>query len=173
MEVVDSVTIRGQQSFAKYNQLNLIEIKIEGVINILKNKKNATYRFVPTGLPFSSSTKNNTEQIFIAANGLNKAKGSLLKRKILKIYSLGVINLNQVNIWDNTKKGVWNWTNKTFDELKSIQKTDHFAFSFKTRNLNDLLTFQFTFLDSNNKKVEFIDNEKKITILNFRTEVLK
>ena len=56
MNVVDSVMIRRQQSFEKYNQLNPIEIKIEDdkVIHILKMVKNATYHFIPVGLLFSS-----------------------------------------------------------------------------------------------------------------------
>lgn len=41
MEIVDSVMIRGQQSFEKYDQLNPIEIEIEHdrVINSLKKTK--------------------------------------------------------------------------------------------------------------------------------------
>ena len=45
--------------------------------------------------------------------------------------------------------------------------------SFKTENLNDLLNFNFYLLDSENKGIEFIDDKKKMSILNFRIEVLQ
>lgn len=61
----------------------------------------------------------------------------------------------------------------TFDKLKYIQKTDRFRFSFTRNNLIDLLSFEFYLLDSENKEDQFIDNEKKISILNYETEVLQ
>ena len=61
---------------------------------------------------------------------------------------LGVINLAQINNWENT-----NWESITFDKSKNTQKTDHFKFSFKENNLNDLLSFQFSLIDSGNKKI--------------------
>ena len=111
MEILNSIMIRGQKSFETYDQLNPVEIKIEDdcIINILKSKKNETYRFVPISLLFSSGIKNDTEQIFIVTNGLNKAKDSLINGKIYKI--LAVINLAQTNNWENTK-GVSNWIKK-------------------------------------------------------------
>ena len=68
MEIVNSVMINGQQSFEKHNQLNPVEIKIgdNQVINLLR-KKNATYRFIPICLLFSSWIKNNTNQILLLA----------------------------------------------------------------------------------------------------------
>lgn len=93
----------------------------------------------------------------------------LINGKIYKI--LGIINLNQINNLNNTK-GVSNWISVTFDKLENMQKIDHFGSSFKTNNLNDLLSFQFTLLDTNNKKIEFIDNQKKISILNFKIGIL-
>ena len=93
----------------------------------------------------------------------------LINWKIYKI--LGIINLNQINNLNNTK-GVSNWISVTFDKLENMQKIDHSGSSFKTNNLNDLLSFQFTLLDTNNKKIEFIDNQKKISILNFKIGIL-
>lgn len=93
----------------------------------------------------------------------------LINGKIYKI--LGIINLNQINNLNNTK-GVSNWISVTFDKLENMQKIDHFGSSFKTNNLNDLLSFQFTLLDTNNKKIEFTDNQKKISILNFKIGIL-
>ena len=93
----------------------------------------------------------------------------LINGKIYKI--LGIINLNQINNLNNTK-GVSNWISVTFDKLENMQKIDHSGSSFKTNNLNDLLSFQFTLLDTNNKKIEFIDNQKKISTLNFKIGIL-
>lgn len=57
--------------------------------------------------------------------------------------------------------------------VKKHKRTNYFAFSFTTLNLNDLLSFQLYLLDSENKKIEFNDDEKKNSILNFKTEVLQ
>ena len=77
--------IRGQKSFEKYNQLSLIEIKIEDnrLIDVLRNR-NVKYRFIPIDLLLSSGIKNDTNQIFIVNNGLSNAKDSLINRKIYK-----------------------------------------------------------------------------------------
>ena len=39
--------------------------------------------------------------------------------------------------------------------------------------MNDLLSFNFYLLNSENKGIEFIDDEKEISILNFKIEVLQ
>lgn len=59
-------------------------------------------------------------------------------------------------------KGATSQVNVPFDQLRNTQNTNHFGFSFKTKNLNDLLGFSFYLNDSNNKGIEFIDDEKKI-----------
>ena len=75
MNAWDSVMIRGQQSFEKYNQLNLIKIKKDNhVIHVLKNAKNAIYYFISIGLLLSSGMKNDADRIFIVSEGLNNAK---------------------------------------------------------------------------------------------------
>ena len=60
-----------------------------------------------------------------------------------------------------------------FHELKNTQKTDHFGSSFTTKNLDNLLSSNFYLSDFENKGTEFIDDEKKIHILDFKIEVLK
>ena len=35
-------------------------------------------------------------------------------------------------------KGTLHWESVTFGKHKNTQKTDHFGFSFKTKNLNNL-----------------------------------
>ena len=39
--------------------------------------------------------------------------------------------------------------------------------------MNDLLSFNFYLLNSENKGTEFIDDEKEISLLNFKIEVLQ
>lgn len=56
---------------------------------------------------------------------------------------------------------------------KYTKKPDRFRFSFTRKKLIDLLSYKFYLLDSENKEVEFIDNEKKISTLNYETEVLQ
>ena len=77
--------IGSQWGFEKHDQLNPIEIEIEDyrVINLLRRNKNATYTFISIGLLFSSELKKNTNQIFIASNGLNNAKDSLINGNML------------------------------------------------------------------------------------------
>ena len=54
--------------------------------------------------------------------------------------------------------------------MATAQKADHFGFRSKTNNLNNLLSYQFTGLDSDNEKIEFIDNKTKVKVLNFKIE---
>ena len=43
----------------------------------------------------------------------------------------------------------------------------------KQKNLNDLPSFSFYLIDSNNNEIKFIDGEKKISILNFKIEIFQ
>ena len=97
MEILNSVMMRDKQSFIIYEQLNRMDIKIEDnrVINILKSKKNSTYRFIRIDLLFSSGIINDARKIFIVTNGFKKAKDSLRKGKIYEI--VGAINLTEIN----------------------------------------------------------------------------
>ena len=47
----------------------------------------------------------------------------------------------------------------------------HLCFPFMTLALNDLLNFSINLIDDNNKQIEFVSNEKKISILNFKIDV--
>ena len=130
--------------FQKYNQLILIEVKIEDdeILNMLNKYKSDTFQFVPVGLLFNSGIKDMTEQIFITVNGLNNPKISLINGKILNI--LAVIYLQQIKKWDSVNGSLY-WVNVILDKLKNIEKTDYFRFSFRTKNLNDLLSFSSLF----------------------------
>ena len=95
--------IRGKQGFEKYELITPIEIKIENerVMNTLKNEK-ATYRFVPVGLLFRSTIKNDADQILIVSNRLNYRQNALLNGKMYKI--LEVINLTRFIIGKRQKE---------------------------------------------------------------------
>ena len=47
----------------------------------------------------------------------------------------------------------------------------HLCFPFSTKTLNDLSSFSIYLLDDYNKEITFEDNEKKISILNFKIDV--
>ena len=97
------------------------------------------------GLLFSRGIENDKNQIFITANGLNNVKMLLINGKIYN--TLAVINLEEIKNWKNMKS-TSQWVSVKFDEHKNTQKTDHFSFSFKTKNLNNLLSFSFYLHDS-------------------------
>lgn len=94
----------------------------------------------------------------IVSYRLNSAKDSLINRKIYKI--LAITNINQITNWVKTK-GIFNCVSATFDELKKNTKTYNFAFSFHTEILEDLLSFQFTLLNSDNKKLNSSATKRK------------
>ena len=50
-------------------------------------------------------------------------------------------------------------------KFRPTYQTEHFGFGFKTQNLKDILGFQFTLLDFNTNKIEFVDGKKKKSIL--------
>ena len=63
------------------------------------------------------------------------------------------------------------WINATLEEQKELNNSKHFCFPFKKNKINDLLIFSINLLDDNNKQITFAENEKKISILNFKTDV--
>ena len=119
--------------FEKYNQLILIEVKIEDneILNTLNKYKSTTFQFVPVRLLLSSRIKDTTEQIFVTVNGLNNSKISLINGKILNV--LAVIYVQQIKKWDSVNGSLY-WVNLVLDKLKNIEKTDYFRFSFRTKN---------------------------------------
>ena len=100
--------------------------------------------------------ENYANQLSVACHKLNKAKVALINGKILNI--LGVINLDKMNNLDK-RKGNSIWINVNFQELRD-KKSYHFSFSFKTKNLADLLSFSIYLIDSDNTKITFTDSKK-------------
>ena len=97
----------------------------------------------------------------------------MLKKALInsKIYNLiGIIDLKIINNWKGMK-GQSLWINATLEEQKEINNSRHLCFLFSTRTLNDLLSFSINLLDDNNKEITFEDNQKKISIPNFKINV--
>lgn len=86
--------------------------------------------------------------------------------------TLDVIILDQLKNWDKIK-GVSDWVNVLLTNYKQPQNTDHFAFGFKTKNPKDIANFNFLLLDGDANLINFVDGEKKVPVLNFKTETLK
>ena len=139
------------------------------VLNIFKKYKNGFYKLTPLGILFRASIKNHTEQIFITCRELNDIKKSLINSKIFGLL-LGNIDLKKINNW-NKIKGQSLWITAMLEEQRELNNSRHLCFSFMTLTLNDLLDFSINLIDDKNKEIEFASNEKKISILNFKTDV--
>ena len=68
-------------------------------------------------------------------------------------------------------KGQSIWINTALEEQKYINSRKHLCFPFTTTSLNDLLSFSISLIGDSNKQIEFGNNEKKISTLNFKTDV--
>ena len=100
MEVIDFISVQGQQSFEEEGEINPIEIKIENdkIQNIFEKHKKYVPRFRLEDLLFSSSIKNDAEKIFLKTNGLLDAKYSLINGILYQV--IGVMNLNEIKNWN-------------------------------------------------------------------------
>ena len=136
-------------------------------LNILKKYMNVSYRLTPLGLLFPASIKNDTEQICITSRELNDVKKSVINSKI---YGLLGIDLKKINGWEEIK-GQSLSINATFEEQKEGNNSRHLCFPFTTLTLNNLLNFSINLTDDHNKQITFEENEKKVSILNFKTDV--
>ena len=47
----------------------------------------------------------------------------------------------------------------------------HFSFAFKTKDLHNILNFEYSLLDQKANLVTFTDTEKKIPALNFTIQI--
>ena len=61
--------------------------------------------------------------------------------------------------------------NTTLEEQKDINSRKHLCFPFTATSQNDLLSFNINLIGDSNKQIEFGNNEKKISTLNFKTDV--
>ena len=138
--------------------------------------KNYRYRFLLQSLLFSSNILNETDVIFLTTNGLNKAKEVLFNVESGSSNlepAVGVCYLSEIENWEIIK-GQSKRTQVVFSDSEDLtRQTNHFAFSFVTENISDLLNFAITLVDGKNKIIKFPEGEKKLPIVNFQIQVLK
>ena len=171
-EIIDFVNIIGIQN-VEYEYLNPINVKInsESIIRKLMKNKNNTYRFVLKSLVFSSNILNDTDVIFLVSSGLNDVKQVFIKDKLED--TIGVCYLTEIKDW-KIIKGDSKRTQAVFSDSEDLtRQTNHFAFSFTTRNLVDLLKFSITLVDGENKIIKFPKGEDKLPIINYQIQIIK
>ena len=81
MDSLETLIIKGQQSFELHNLLNQVQITTNHnrSLNIKKQQhKNSYYKLTPIGILFSSSVQNYTKQIFVSCRELNDTKVALI-----------------------------------------------------------------------------------------------
>ena len=135
---------------------------------MLKKYKDTAYKITPVGLLFPATVTNDTNFIFVTANNISGVKKGILNYKIYNI--LAEINTSKINNW-NEIKGQSIWINVQFKDHKEINNNSHSCLAFMTRSFSDLTSFNIFLQDDQNKKIEFKDGEKKISILNFQIDV--
>ena len=169
-EPIETVIIRAQQYFEVGGGLNPIQIQISNntVLNLLKIYKNVAYKIIPTGILFPATVTNDTNFIFVTANNLSGVKKGILNYKTYNI--LAEIDTSKIKNW-NEIKGQSIWVNVQFKDQKEINNNSHLCFPFITRSFSDLTSFNIFLQDDQNKKIEFKEGEKKISIFNFQIDV--
>ena len=173
VDVVDEIKIMGLQSFNQYDKLNPVEVSIQNnEVNVYLNRFSC-YKcsLIINNLLFHSSLTNDINVIFVSCNGLYDARNALVNGK--KIKALGVVNINQIESWENLK-GKKKWVNVTFNDLELEPKSSkHFAFVLNTTNLHNILHFEYSLLDDERKLTEFKKDESKVPVLNFTIQVIQ
>ena len=156
-----------------YSYLNPVHvhIKSESVIRKLMSKKTNKYRFVLTSLIFSSNVINDTNTIFLLSDGLGDAKRIFINDTLEQ--GVGVCYLSEINNWELIK-GQSKRVQVVFgDSQKFAGQSSHFALTFTTANLSDILKFSITLVDGENKLIKFKEGEENIPIVNFDIEILE
>lgn len=171
-EIIDSINIISIQNI-EYDFLNPIHITInsDNVIQKLISYKNHRYRFVLQSLLFSSNVLNDTDVFFLVSNGLNNVKKILLKENLEPV--IGVCYLTEIADWEIIK-GQSKRSQVVFSDSEDLlQQTNHFAFTFTTRNVSDLFNFSVTLVDGGNNIIKFPEGESKLPIINFQIQIIK
>ena len=169
-EPTETIIIRAQQDFDVVGGLNPIQIKIshDMILNSLKKYNNVTYKIIPLRILVPATITNDTNLIFVTGKNLSGVKKSILSFKANNI--LAEINTGKINNWEKIK-GQSIWVNVHFKDHKEINNNSHLCFPFVTRSFSDLMSFSIFLQDDQNKKTEFNEGEKKISIFNFQIDV--
>ena len=163
MNVVDFISVLGQQQFEKNTKINPIRIKIENEKAQIMFLKYSKYiiRLKLESLILSSSIKNDTEKIFLVTNGLSDAKYSLINDELFK--TIGVINLREIENWEKIKKVFLEGKCKFPVETES-RSAKHFSYNFSMRKTVDVLNLTLTLIDHKNKFIKFEKNKKNCSV---------
>ena len=86
--------------------------------------------------------------------------------------TLGVCFLTEIPEW-NIIKGASKRVQIVFSDSEDVNRNNHLAFSFTTKNIADLLQFSVTLLDGAGKEITFPTDETKLPIINFAIEIIK
>ena len=170
--LIDSIHIIGFENFNAYEKLNPITITIENndLIGYLHNKK-YSYRFTLNSVLFSAAFTEETDVIHLTCSGLNDAHYSLINKKLLK--SLGQINVSEISNFDNAKKQN-SWVNCVLTDSTVLPyASKHFAYSFITDNLQNLLNFDIIFLNKKGELLKWVPNEDKVPSVSFTIDILR
>ena len=172
MQIKDEFLIAGLQNFEQYSKINsisvwIIDLNLEN--KLLFYSKKYKYRFIANSLLFSSSIKEDTKVIFITTNGLNDTKDILINGKIFQ--GTCVIYTSAIDNWDIIKNKS-HWTNVILTDSAYPIAAKHFAFGSETTDLRNLLNFEYSLLNDQDKFLEFKQGEDEITALNLIIQII-
>ena len=153
----------------KINSINIQITNPEIQNKLLFYAKRYKYRFVANSLLFSLSIKKDTNVIFITTNGLNDAKNIFINGKLHQ--GIGIIFTSEIDGWEKIKTKS-HWTNVLLTDSICPIAAKHFAFGFETRDLHNLLNFEFSLLDEEGKPIQFKTGEDKIPALDFIIQII-
>ena len=131
--------------------------------------KRYKYRFIANSLLFSSSIREDTNAIFITTNGLNDAKDLIINGKVFQ--GFGVVYISEIENWDKISTES-NWTTVVLTDSAFLIAGKRFASAFETKDLHNLLNFEYSLLSDKGKLITFADGEDKVPALNFTIQVV-
>ena len=79
---------------------------------------------------------------------------------------IGEIYISEIENWDKIKNESY-WTNVILTDSAYPIEAKHFAFRFETTDLHNLLNFEYSSLNDQDKLLEFKQEEHKIPASNF------
>ena len=172
MQIKDEFIIEGFQNFEQYSKINPISVRIidpDLQTKLLFYSKKYKYRFIANNLLFSSSIKEDKKVIFTTTNGLNDTKDILINGKIFQ--GTCVIYTSAIDNWDIIKNKS-HWTNVILTDSAYPIAAKHFAFGSETTDLRNLLNFEYSLLNDQDKFLEFKQGEDEITALNLIIQII-
>ena len=171
-EIVERLLVTALQNYEKYTILNSLEINLHS--NYLNQKiidyKGFVYEVILKNVLFSTSAKNEMQNIFVICHNLNSAKKALTNGKIYGL--LGIINLKEIKNWSEIK-GRSIYVNAKIDDSHYMENTKHFSFKFKTSFPTEFLEFTCELIDDKAKQIEFASGEEKDFIIDLQIDILK